>query len=124
MIAQLAVQQPRWSVSAPAVEAAIACSSGDALAEAAAAAAQLTVDRDYLVRVLAPLVDVVPGACAPFVLACTRPGLREALRDRGFAVRRGDTFPGLGPDWIRIAVRDRQTSYALARAIESSLESV
>jgi histidinol-phosphate aminotransferase len=31
--------------------------------------------------------------------------VREALRERGFAVRRGDTFPGLGRDWLRIAVR-------------------
>ena len=31
--------------------------------------------------------------------------IRAALRERGFAVRRGDTFPGLGPDWLRIAVR-------------------
>ena len=40
---------------------------------------------------------------------CTCPaptGSGLALRERGWAVRRGDTFPGLGPDWLRIAVRD------------------
>ena len=56
---------------------------------------------------------------APFVLvdaagwlpADHRPGaLRLRLRERGFAVRRGETFPGLGADWIRIAVRDEQTT--------------
>lgn len=56
----------------------------------------------------------LPGSVAaygvargPFVLVRTEGGsaVRAALRDRGFAVRRGDTFPGLGPDWLRIAVR-------------------
>jgi histidinol-phosphate aminotransferase len=44
---------------------------------------------------------------APFVLVQVDGAdqLRQALRERGFAVRRGDTFPGLGPDWLRIAVR-------------------
>jgi histidinol-phosphate aminotransferase len=36
--------------------------------------------------------------------------VRQALRERGFAVRRGDTFPGLGPDWLRIAVRPEAVS--------------
>jgi histidinol-phosphate aminotransferase len=36
--------------------------------------------------------------------------VRLALRERGYAVRRGDTFPGLGPDWLRIAVRDMATT--------------
>jgi histidinol-phosphate aminotransferase len=36
--------------------------------------------------------------------------LREALRERGYAVRRGDTFPGLGPDWLRIAVRPEEVT--------------
>ena len=44
--------------------------------------------------------------------------LREALRTEGFAVRRGETFPGLGPDWIRIAVRDRSTTDRLAEALQ------
>ena len=62
---------------------------------------------------------------APFVLVDTRPirgdhprgWVRTALRDQGFAVRRGETFPGLGPDWIRIAVRDPSTSERLVRAL-------
>ena len=62
---------------------------------------------------------------APFVLVDTGPlrgdrppgGVREALRGDGFAVRRGDTFPGLGPDWIRIAVRDPITSERLVSAL-------
>jgi len=43
--------------------------------------------------------------------------VRLPLADRGFAVRRGETFPGLGPSWIRLAVRDTKTHAELARAI-------
>lgn len=58
---------------------------------------------------------VVPGARASFL--CVRIpdalGFRALLRQRGYAVRRGDTFPGLGPDWVRIAVRDRPSNDTL-----------
>ncbi len=41
------------------------------------------------------------GQRAPFVLVRVPRGgdVRNELRRRGFAVRRGGTFPGLGPDW-------------------------
>ena len=48
--------------------------------------------------------------------------MRERLRAAGFAVRRGDTFPGLGPDWIRIAVRDRATNDRFVAALTAVLE--
>jgi histidinol-phosphate aminotransferase len=44
-------------------------------------------------------------------------GVREELRRRGWAVRRGDTFPGLSPDHLRVAVRDPATSRAFAAAL-------
>jgi histidinol-phosphate aminotransferase len=52
-------------------------------------------------------VETFGVARGPFVLVRVEAAaeLRERLRERGFAVRRGDTFPGLGPDWLRIAVR-------------------
>ena len=52
--------------------------------------------------------DVEPAA-GPFVLARPRVEDPEAARltlaNRGVAVRRCDTFPGLGPSWWRLAVR-------------------
>jgi histidinol-phosphate/aromatic aminotransferase/cobyric acid decarboxylase-like protein len=60
------------------------------------------------------LVDTAP------LRAGREPGwVRLALRQRGFAVRRGDTFPGLDPDWIRIAVRNAETSLRLVEALAS-----
>jgi histidinol-phosphate aminotransferase len=40
--------------------------------------------------------------------------VRAELRARGWAVRRGDTFPGLDAGHLRVAVRDPQTSRAFA----------
>jgi cobyrinic acid a,c-diamide synthase len=119
LIARLRVQQPPWSVSTPALAAVVACVSPEALQMADRAAAEIGRQRAYL---LDRLLDIgLPAAGnpqAPFVLVDTTPvrgshpagWLRVALRDHGFAVRRGETFPGLDADWIRIAVRDEQTT--------------
>jgi histidinol-phosphate aminotransferase len=48
--------------------------------------------------------------------------IRAALRECGFAVRRGDTFPGLGPDYLRVAVRDRAITDAFLAALAAVLE--
>jgi histidinol-phosphate aminotransferase len=96
-------------VSTPALAAAIACSNERAVAEAAQAALDISRQRVHLLDKLGTAhgLSTYGVASAPFVLVHV-PGaaeLRESLRTQGFAVRRGDTFPGLGPDWLRIAVR-------------------
>ena len=48
--------------------------------------------------------------------------VRAALRDRGWVVRRGDTFPGLSPDSLRVAVRGPATSVALAADLAAILD--
>ncbi len=126
IIAGLRAQQPPWSVSTPALAAMVACLSPEALQIADRAAVEIGRHRAYL---LDQLVAVgLPGAGdpqAPFVLVDTTPvrgnrpagWLRLALRDHGFAVRRGETFPGLDADWIRIAVRDEDTTDRLSAAL-------
>ncbi|WP_367040570.1 Rv2231c family pyridoxal phosphate-dependent protein CobC [Streptomyces sp. Je 1-332] len=122
-IARLSRAQPLWPVSSPALAAAEACVTPGALAEASAAAVRVADDRAHLLRGLrefAPFgVRAVEPAEGPFVLL-RAPGaaaLRERLRERGFALRRGDTFPGLGVEWLRVAVRDRGTTDRLLGAV-------
>jgi histidinol-phosphate aminotransferase len=122
--AALAAAQPPWGVSAPALEACIACSSAEAVAEAAAWAQRMVIARAYLLDRLERIdgVQVVATPSASFVLVhIDTPDPRAALRAKGFAVRRGDTFPGLGQQWLRIAVRDEPTSTALANAVKEIL---
>ena len=76
--------------------------------------------REVLVDGLGALgLPVVGPARGPFVLV--RVGahgerIRHGLRRAGYAVRRGDTFPGLGPEWIRLAVRDPEVTAAFLAA--------
>ncbi|WP_079124133.1 Rv2231c family pyridoxal phosphate-dependent protein CobC [Streptomyces sp. NBRC 110611] len=120
-VATLQRAQPLWPVSSPALIAAEACSAPRALAEAAGAAGEIATDRAHLLARLGEFgqIRVAGPAAGPFVLI-RLPGamdVRAALRTRGFAVRRGDTFPGLGPDWLRLAVRDRATTDRLMTAL-------
>ncbi|GAA2747013.1 Rv2231c family pyridoxal phosphate-dependent protein CobC [Terrabacter aerolatus] len=121
LVAALRAVQPPWSVSTPAVAATVACLSHRALAEADAAAVSGAADRAVLVGELAAVGLGTAPSTAPFVLVDTSPlgaaSVREDLARLGFAVRRGETFPGLGPSWIRLAVRDPETSRAVATAL-------
>ncbi|MFJ7072339.1 Rv2231c family pyridoxal phosphate-dependent protein CobC [Streptomyces sp. NPDC098781] len=127
-VADLERAQPLWPVSTPALVAAEACVSPRALAEAAHAAHRVAADRAHLIaglREFAPAgLRVMEPAEGPFVLVRLpgADGVRQHLRDLGFAVRRGDTFPGLGEEWLRLAVRDRGTVRgfleALGRAVD------
>ena len=121
LVAQLAAHQTPWSVSTPAIAAMIACTCE----EARRFRTQL---RDDIPDARADLVDKLKGlglsvvdSEAPFVLVNTSSlsgdSIRQPLAERGFAVRRGETFPGLGPTWIRLAVRDSNIHAELARAI-------
>lgn len=127
-IAALERVQPLWPVSSPALAAAEACCTPSALAEAARAADRTAADRAHLADRLAELAEsaevrVCGPAAGPFLLirVVGAAAIRTRLRELGFAVRRGDTFPGLGPEWLRLAVRDRATTdrfvIALTKAI-------
>lgn len=47
--------------------------------------------------------------------------VRRHLRSLGFAVRRGDTFPGLDEEWLRLAVRDRVTVNGFLQALDRAM---
>ncbi|WP_460304867.1 Rv2231c family pyridoxal phosphate-dependent protein CobC [Actinocorallia aurea] len=122
LIAALEAAQPLWAVSTPALAAIEACMGERAHAEADSWAKDLTRQREHLADGLRALgLHVVPGARASFLCVRAGEGVRDALRERGIAVRRGDTFPGLGPDWIRIAVRDAAATRGLLAALAEVL---
>jgi histidinol-phosphate aminotransferase len=128
LIRTLGAAQPPWPVSAPALAACVACSAPEAVTEAARWAAAMSTDREFLLRELAavPGVEVIPDPAASFVLLRHGGGdpVRVALREEGFAARRGDTFPGLGPGWLRVAVRDPGTAAAFTHALAATLARV
>jgi histidinol-phosphate aminotransferase len=119
--------QPLWPVSTPALAAAVACMEPRALAEAAHAAHRVGTDRAHLVAGLREFgpdgLRVVEPAAGPFVLVRLPKAMavRRHLRDLGFAVRRGDTFPGLGEEWLRLAVRDRATVNSFLQALDQAV---
>ncbi|GAA1562393.1 Rv2231c family pyridoxal phosphate-dependent protein CobC [Kribbella sancticallisti] len=126
LIEQLAAVQPHWPVSTPALAAAIACSNERALGDAAQAAVDLERQRAHLLTGLGAAglgVSTYGVPRGPFVLVRVDGAaeVREALRERGFAVRRGDTFPGLGPDWLRIAVRPESVTDAFLKVWQDLL---
>ncbi|MFT3970718.1 MAG: cobyrinate a,c-diamide synthase [Micropruina sp.] len=120
LIARIAAVQPAWSVSSPAIAAMIATSTPDALAEAGARYQLVAQRRDRFVADLAQAgFPTVPSA-APFVLidtsVCGPASVRPALAAAGFAVRRAESFPGLGPTWIRVRIPETWDRFVSALA--------
>ncbi|QIK73883.1 aminotransferase class I/II-fold pyridoxal phosphate-dependent enzyme [Propioniciclava coleopterorum] len=123
LIARLAAAQPPWPVSSPALAAMVAVSSQASRAEASERYRTVRRHRDHLVAALEASGFGVVAGHAPFVLVDTAElgpdSVRPALAARGFAVRRGESFPGLGRSWIRVRVPDPQISDAFVAALAS-----
>lgn len=126
LVTRLAAVQPLWPVSTPALAAAAACATDEARAAERHIADALADDRAHLVAALSATAAVTiagpPRSSFVLVHLDGADKVRERLRERGYAVRRGDTFPGLGPDWLRIAVRDRETTDRFVDAFRRVLE--
>jgi histidinol-phosphate aminotransferase len=125
LVRRLAAVQPLWPVSTPALAAAAACATAHAVAAEERIAHELAARREHLLAALRrlPAVVVAGTPASSFVLLKVHDGLgvRSRLRDAGYAVRRGDTFPGLGPDWLRVAVRDEPTTDAFVTALRATV---
>jgi histidinol-phosphate aminotransferase len=119
LLTRLAAHRPHWPVGTLTLEAVTACAS--ALEETATAAEELARQREWLTERLRALpgVHVHEPAQAPFLLLRVANGVhvREELRRRGIAVRRGDTFPGLTTNHLRVAVRPPEQCAALLTAL-------
>lgn len=121
LIAALREQQPLWSVSSLALVAAEACSSEEALAHAERESLVIATARQALIDELAGItgITLIGPARSSFVLIRLDQAdqVRAALIEHGVVVRRGDTFPGLGRDWLRIAVPDDDGRATLLKAL-------
>jgi histidinol-phosphate aminotransferase len=120
-------RQP-WSVNGPACAALTAWAgrtAGSGGAEAGKIAGQVAAARAGLATGLAALpgVKVWPSA-ANFLLLRVPDGpvARAGLAERGIAVRRADTFPGLTRDHLRVAVRCPDDNRRLVDALAEVLE--
>jgi histidinol-phosphate aminotransferase len=125
LLDRLARTRPPWPVNALALEAVAACCAPAAVAEAEAGAAALVAHRLDLVEALRaiPGVEVHEPAAAPYLLLRVPdgPGVRARLRRHGVAVRRADTFPGLTPDHLRVAVRPPAQARVLVEALRAAV---
>jgi histidinol-phosphate aminotransferase len=124
VIAECALTQPHWSVNRLALAAAVACAGAQGQEHTRAVSHDISLRLAHLVAGLAEAgLDVVREPAGPFVLVHHQHAarLRDGLRRRGFALRRGDTFPGLGPQWLRIAAREPAMTDALLAALAQEL---
>ena len=127
LVARLRDAQPLWAVSTLALIALETCLARGPVAGARRDAAELAEQRTVLEQELTSAgVEVSPGSQAPYLLCRVpgRPDVRDALRSRGIAVRRGDTFPGLTAEHWRTAVRGAQETAQLAAAVRAVLGGV
>jgi histidinol-phosphate aminotransferase len=123
LVERLAAHRQPWSVSTPALTAIETCLPERQVL--AGVAAEVAAAREDLLRRLAG----VPGlktwpARANFVLIEVHGGERVITRlaSEGIAVRPCDSFPGLGTDHIRLAVRTPAEHAVLVDAIARALD--
>lgn len=117
VIERLRAVRPPWSVGAPALAALVAAARRP---EATAATAhRARAEREDLVaRLDAAGVRSWPSH-TNFVLVAVDdgPGLVARLREQRIAVRHAATFPGLGPEHVRLTARDPQANARLVDAL-------
>ncbi len=124
VLARLQVGRAHWPLGSLQFEAIRACSEPAAVAWAQREAEVIERERDAMVTALtAAGIDVVGPARAPFLLLRVPNAelVRTRLQEKGIAVRRCDTFPGLDPDHIRVAVRAAEPAHALVTALREVL---
>jgi cobyrinic acid a,c-diamide synthase len=121
LIGRLERAQPAWPLSTPAIAAIAATSSAEAMAEARQRYTTLPGHREHLTSALAAVGFASVPSAAPFVLVDTTPcgaaSVRVPLAAAGFAVRRGESFPGLTPAWIRVRVPEPEVADQFVAAL-------
>jgi histidinol-phosphate aminotransferase len=126
LLARVALHRPQWPVGSLVLEAVTACCEPDAVTEAGRIAERYAVHARHAVEALSAVngVTVVAPPDAPFLLLRVDNGeqVRKSLRDKGVAVRRCDTFPGLDADHLRVALRPPEEFAVLVDALRVVME--
>ncbi|MBB5918184.1 histidinol-phosphate aminotransferase [Nocardia transvalensis] len=121
LLARLDHGRAHWPLGTLQLEAVAATAQPEAVAESRSHATRIAADRAAMIPRLRELgVEVGEPARGPFLLIRVPDAelLRKRLADKGIAVRRGDTFPGLGPGHLRVAVRGSAQVDRLVAAIQ------
>lgn len=127
VVRRLRDHQPHWSVSSLALAAVLAVCTPQGRDFRDAQRERLRRNAAHLADTLrARGLHVPVDPDGPFVLAQhpRAAALREGLRAKGIAVRRGDTFRGLDDTWLRFAARDAGPVSELAGGIRAVLEEI
>jgi histidinol-phosphate/aromatic aminotransferase/cobyric acid decarboxylase-like protein len=122
LVARLAANRQPWSVNAIACAAIEVCANDRTTRKQVSR--EVSLARATLQHELAALPDVrVWPSEANFLLVEVPDGTRVAadLFARGFAVRPASSFPGLGPDHLRVTIRTDEENKELVEALTDSL---
>jgi histidinol-phosphate aminotransferase len=122
LVARLSAARQPWSVNGIALAALEAYGHGELTS--AAVAGEIALAREELAARLRCLPGIrVWPSCANFILVRVPNGehVRAGLLDRGVAVRRAGTFPGLTADHLRVAVRTQADNERLLAALAEVL---
>jgi histidinol-phosphate/aromatic aminotransferase/cobyric acid decarboxylase-like protein len=121
LVERLAAQRQPWSVSAPACAAIVACSRDRETP--IRVAAEVAAERAWLATALGGVeaVQEVWPSAANFLLLRMADGLAtvSGLADQGISVRPAGSFPGLGVDHVRVAVRRRPDNERLVEGLSN-----
>ncbi|MFJ4651526.1 Rv2231c family pyridoxal phosphate-dependent protein CobC [Nocardia sp. NPDC088792] len=120
VLEQLSHGRAHWPLGTLQLEAIAATATAGAVAETQRKAEVIAADRAAMIPRLRALgLGVHEPAAAPFLLLRVPDAelLRKKLADKGIAVRRGDTFPGLESGFLRVAVRPATEVDRLVAAI-------
>lgn len=123
LLARLNHGRAHWPLGTLQLEAITATAAPEAVEQEQRQAQRIAADRAAMIARLTELgVHVHTPAAAPFLLIQVPDGelLRKHLADKGIAVRRADTFPGLGPNRLRLAVRGPAEVDQLIAAIRTA----
>ncbi|WP_280433367.1 Rv2231c family pyridoxal phosphate-dependent protein CobC [Nocardia brasiliensis] len=123
LLARLNHGRAHWPLGTLQLEAITATAAPEAVEQEQRQAQRIAADRAAMIARLTELgVHVHTPAAAPFLLIQVPDGelLRKHLADKGIAVRRADTFPGLGPNQLRLAVRGPAEVDQLIAAIRTA----